>query len=62
MRGMDMNQSQREELMLVQVEAMVKAGEMDAAGEVYEQLKETAPYSTATVGAREAIKEAVLGK
>ncbi len=61
MRGMDMNQSQREELMLVQVEAMVKAGEMDAAGEVYEQLKEIAPYSTATVGAREAIKEAVLG-
>jgi len=26
MRGMDMNQSRREELMLVQVEAMVKAG------------------------------------
>lgn len=59
---MDLNQTQREHLMLVQVKAALKAGKMDVARDGYTQLKKIAPYSEATVEAREAITKAVRGK
>jgi len=60
MRRVDMNDHQQRQLMLVQVKSRIKAGQMDKAREIYQELKKIAPYSTATVEAREAIKEAVL--
>jgi hypothetical protein len=62
MRQMDMNDVQCSRLMLVQVRASIKAGNMDAARDIYKELKELAPYSTATIAAREAITEAVKRK
>jgi len=59
---MDLNQTQREQWMLMQVKAALKAGKMDAARDVYVKLKETAPYSQATIEAREAITKTVRGK
>ena len=60
MRRVDMNEHQLRQLMLVQVKSRIKAGQMEAARKVYGELKKLAPYSTATVEAREAIKESVL--
>ena len=60
MRRMDMADSARRQLMLVQVKSRIKAGQMDAAREIYRELKETAPYSEETIEAREAIRETVL--
>ncbi len=62
MLRMGLNGSQREQVMLVQVRAMCKARKMDDARDVYIQLKKIAPYSPATVEAREAITKTVLGK
>jgi hypothetical protein len=59
---MDLNQTQREQMLLVQVKAAIKAGNTDAARDGYTQLKKIAPYSAATVEAREAITKAVRGK
>jgi len=59
MLRVDMNGHQRRQLMLAQVKSRIKAAQMDTARELYEELKKIAPYSTATVQAREAIKEAV---
>ena len=56
------SETQREQLMLLQVKVMCKAGRMDAAREMYIKLKKFAPYSPATVEAREAITKTVLGK
>jgi hypothetical protein len=44
------------------VKVALKAGKMDAARDGYTQLKKIAPYSAATVEAREAITKAVRGK
>jgi len=60
MRQVDMNETQRRQLMLVQVRSRIKAGQMDKARDIYKELKKIAPYSTATVEAREAIKDAIL--
>lgn len=62
MLRMDLNGSQREQVMLVQVKVMCKARKMDDARDVYIQLKKIAPYSGATLKARETITKAVLGK
>jgi WD40 repeat protein len=59
---MALNQTQREQWILVQVKVALKAGKMDAARDGYTQLKKIAPYSAATVEAREAITKAVRGK
>jgi hypothetical protein len=60
MRRVDMNEHRRRQLLLLQVKSRIKAGQMDRAREIYQELKKIAPYSTATVEAREAIKEAIL--
>ena len=62
MLRMDLNGSQREQVMLVQVRVMCKSGKMDDARNVYIQLKKIAPYSQATVEAREVITKTVLEK
>jgi len=60
MRRVDMSDNQRRQLLLVQVKCRIRAGQMDTARKVYEDLKKIAPYSAATVEARKAIKEAIL--
>jgi len=62
MRHVDMNEHQLRQLMLVQVKSRIKAGQMEAARKVYGELKKIAPYSTATVEAREAIRDAILNE
>jgi len=62
MRQMEMNDAHRRQLMLVQIRARLKAGDMDAARDIYKELRELAPYSAATIGAREAITDAVKGE
>jgi len=60
MRRVDMSDNQRRQLLLVQVKCRIRAKQMDMARKVYEDLKKIAPYSTATVEARKAIKEAII--
>ena len=59
---LELNDSQRRHFLMRQVKWNVRAGNMDAARESYQRLKNFAPTSTATAEAREAIKQAVLKK
>jgi hypothetical protein len=60
LRQLDLSERQKQYSMLMQVKWSVRAGRMDAARDVYQELKRIAPTSTATADAREAIKQAVL--
>jgi len=62
MRRVDMNETQQRELMFAQVKASIKADDMERATEIYKEMKRIAPYSTSTIEAREAIKEAILNE
>jgi hypothetical protein len=62
MRRVDMSDHQRRGILLVQVKCRIRAKQMDMARKIYEDLKKIAPYSTETVEARKAIKEAIVEK
>lgn len=58
----DMNDGQRRVLIMTQVKVKLNEGDLPAAGQVYQKLKELAPQSEATIEARELIKAAVIKK
>ena len=62
MLGAEMNDGQRRLLIMTQVKIKLNAGDLPAAGKVYQKLKKLAPQSEETIEARELIKAAVISR
>jgi WD40 repeat protein len=60
--GSGLSAPQEQEVLLRRVKLCIQVGQMDGARETYQKLKAIAPYSEATVKAREAITNAVRKK
>ena len=56
----EMHDGQRRLLIMTQVKIKLNAGDLPAAGKIYQKLKKLAPQSEETIAARELIKAAVI--